>query len=85
MTIEVAAAMWGELRRYVNTVDRAEAAESVVAVLVDNDFDADKIRDGFNGDNDIKRALTEYLGNISSEEEIDEEDPDEDDYSNWED
>lgn len=83
MSIEVAAELWGELRRYVNTVDRSEAAESVVSLLIDHDYDADDIRDAFKGDSDIKRALAEYLGNNQdSEEDIDDEEDDADDWDN---
>jgi hypothetical protein len=82
MSIEVAAELWGELKRYVNTVDRDEAAEAVVSVLVDNDHDADEIRTAFKGDSDIKKALAAYLGNNDVEEEDDVED---DDYEHdWE-
>jgi hypothetical protein len=81
MSIEVAAEIWGELKRYVNTVDRAEASESVVSVLVDNDYDADDIRTAFKGDSDIKRALVEYLGSI---EENDDSDEDLEEDSDWE-
>jgi hypothetical protein len=82
MSIEVAAELWGELKRYVNTVDREEAAESVVSLLIDNDYDADEIRDAFKGDSDIKRALAAY----TSSDEVEEE-PEEDDYDSdhdWE-
>ena len=86
MTIEVAAELWGELKRYVNTVDREEAAESVVSILIDNDYDADDIRDAFKGDADIKRALTGYLDNNDTlEEDIEDVDEDEDYNDNWED
>jgi hypothetical protein len=81
MSIEVAAELWGELKRYVNTVDREEAAESVVSLLIDNDYDADEIRDAFKGDSDIKRALAAYTSNDDTEEEIeDEEDYDDTDW-----
>jgi len=84
MSIEVAAEIWGELRRYVNTVDRDEAAESVVSVLIDNDHDADEIRTAFKGDSDIKRALAAYLDNNDVEEDVD--DDNDDDYDHdWED
>jgi hypothetical protein len=84
MSIEVAAELWGELKRYVNTVDRDEAAESVVSVLVDHDHDADEIRNAFKGDADIKKALATYLGDNP---EVEDEDVDDDeDYNNdWED
>ena len=82
MSIEVAAELWGELKRYVNAVDRDEAAEAVVSVLVDNDYNADEIRTAFKGDSDIKKALATYLGNNDVEEEDDVED---DDYEHdWE-
>ena len=86
MSADVAAEIWGELRRYVNTVDRDEAAETVVAVLIDNDYDADEIREAFKGDVDIKRALAAYV-NKDVEEEPDEEaddDVDLDDDERWE-
>lgn len=81
MSIEVAAELWGELRRYVNTVDREEAAESVVSLLIDNDYDADDIREAFKGDSDIKRALAAYSNNEEDEELEEEDDYDQD----WED
>jgi hypothetical protein len=83
MSIEVAAELWGELKRYVNTVDREEAAESVVSILVDNDYDADDIRNAFKGDSDIKRALASYVGN-NEEPEDEESDEEEYDDTDWE-
>lgn len=86
MSAEVASEIWGELRRYVNTVDRDEAAETVVSILIDNDYDVDEIRDAFKGDSDIKRALAAYA-NRDVEEEVDEEvddDVDLDDDERWE-
>lgn len=81
----VASEIWGELKRYVNTVDRSEAAETVVSILIDNDCDVDDIKDAFKGDSDIKRALTAYLDNdkdYAEEEEPDEEDIDPDEWEN---
>jgi hypothetical protein len=72
MSTDVAAELWGELRRYVNVVDRDEAAETVVAVLIDNDYDADQIRDAFKGDSEIKRALAAYVNKDVEEEPEDE-------------
>ena len=88
MSETVASEIWGELKRFVNTVDRAEAAETVVQILMDNDSDVEDIRNAFKGDVDIKRALTAYLDNDKdySEDEEDEdpeeEDPNEDDWEN---
>ncbi len=81
----VASEIWSELKRYVNTVDRAEAAETIVAILIDHDATVDNIKDAFKGDVDIKRALTTYLDNDKSYEDEEEED-EEEDYNdeNWE-
>jgi hypothetical protein len=89
MSEQIAAELWGELKRFVNTVDRAEAAETVVQILLDNDSDVEDIRDAFKGDGDIKRALTAYLDNDKDYTEDgvdDEEDEDFDDFDNddWE-
>ena len=85
MSGELASEIWNELKRYINTVDRSDAAEIMVSVLIDNDINADEIKKLFKGDNDIKRALVDYAGNHDIEEfeeveeEVDEE-VDEDDY-----
>jgi len=87
MIESVASEIWGELKRYVNTVDRNEAAETVLNILIDNDCTVDNIKDAFKGDSDIKRALTAYLDNDKSyedDEEIDEDDTDESEDDNWE-
>ena len=80
----VASEIWSELKRYVNTVDRAEAAETIVAILIDHDSTVDNIKDAFKGDVDIKRALTTYLDNDKSYEDEEEEDEEEDYNDNWE-
>ena len=85
--VAVASELWSELKRYVNTVDRDEAAETIVAILIDNDCDVDDIKNTFKSDSDIKRALTAYLDNDKSYEDEDEEEADEEeDYheDNWE-
>ena len=88
MSETVAAEIWSELKRYVNTVDRNEAAETVVQILMDNDSEVEDIRNAFKGDTDIKRALTAYLDNDKDyaedeeDEDPEEEDPNEDDWEN---
>jgi len=84
--VAVASELWSELKRYVNTVDRNEATETIVAILIDNDCDVDDIRNAFKGDPDIKRALTAYLDNDKSFEDEDEEADEEEDYhaDDWE-
>lgn len=80
MSVELAKEIWDEIKRYVNTVDRDEAAETLVSVLIDNDAGADEIKDAFKSDSEVKRALAHYLKDHEEDEEEEEEDSwDEDD------
>jgi len=84
--VAVASEIWSELKRYVNTVDRTEAAETIVSILIDNDCDVDDIKDTFKGEPDIKRALTAYLDNDKTYEDEEDDAEEEEDYhaDDWE-
>lgn len=85
MIESVASELWGELKRFVNTVDREEAAETVLSILIDNDCDMDDIKEAFKGDADIKRALASYIdNNEDADDEEDEDDSDYDEDEDWE-
>lgn len=77
MSVDLSKEIWDELKRFVNVVDRDEAAETIISVLIDNDVDLDDIKSTFKGDTDIKRALAVYLEDHPeadySEDEDDEE------------
>ena len=75
MAVDLAYEIWVGLRHTWNAQDRADAAESLVNTLIDNDYSAEQIRDVFKGDGDIKRALQSYLDD-HEEEDLDEEDDD---------
>ena len=79
MSVELSREIWAELKRYVNTVDRSEAAETLVSVLIDNDVAADEIKETFKSDSEVKRALTSYLKDHAEAEDEDDEDDDYDD------
>ena len=78
---QLASVIWDELKRYINVVDRAEAAENLVSVLVDNDCDPEEIKTAFAGDTQIKNALSVYI-NRDEEEYLDEDEDDDND--EWE-
>jgi len=80
MSVDVAYDLWTEFRRFLSTPDRAEAADSLVNVLIDNDYDAEDIRVAFKGDADVKRALQSYLDDAEEDPEEDSEDYDEEEY-----
>jgi hypothetical protein len=80
MSVELSKEIWNELKRYVNTVDRDEAAETLVSVLIDNDADADEIKTVFKSDSEVKKALTSYLKDHEEEEDHDDDDYEDEDY-----
>jgi hypothetical protein len=84
MSVDLAREIYNELKRYVNSVDKDEAAETLVSVLIDNDVSADEIKAVFKTDSDVKKALTSYLRDHDEieEEEVEDEDYDEDE--DWE-
>jgi hypothetical protein len=80
MAVELANEVWQELKRYVNGMDRAEAAEALVSVLIDNDISAEEIKVAFKSDSEVKQALKQYLDDhVEEEEDEDEYDEDEED------
>ena len=80
MAAELANEVWQEIKRYVNGMDRAEAAEALVSVLIDNDVSAEEIKSAFKSDSEVKQALKQYLDDHADEEEdYDDYDDDEED------
>lgn len=73
MSVELSKEIWDELKRHVNIVDRAEAAETLVSVLIDNDVDAADIKSTFKSDSDVKAALASYLKDHADDQDDDEE------------
>jgi hypothetical protein len=85
MSVDLSKEIWDELKRYINVVDKSDAAETLVSVLVDNDIDADDIKSTFKTDNEIKRALASYLKDHAEDDDEDDEssedwDDEDDDY-----
>lgn len=78
MSVSVAYDIWNELRRFLSTPDRADAADALVNVLIDNDYDAVDIKTAFQDDNDVKKALQSFLDDTEEELEIDDDDYDDD-------
>ena len=79
MSVELSKEIWNELKRHINVVDRNEAAETLVSVLIDNDVDADDIKSVFKSDTAVKAALASYVKDHQDDDQDDEDEYDEDD------
>jgi hypothetical protein len=78
MAVNLANEVWQEIKRYVNGMDRAEAAEALVSVLIDNDISAEEIKAAFKSDSEVKQALKQYLDDHADDEEEDDDYDEED-------
>lgn len=87
MSVSLVKEVWDELKRHINAVERAEAADALVSVLIDNDVDADEIKSTFKNDTEVKRAVASYIKDHQDEQEDDDEEDEEDGYvdDEWED
>ena len=77
MKLDFVAEVWDALRSHIDFNDRSEAADSLVNLLIDNNYEAEDIKDAFKGDKEMLTALKENLAHQDTEESY--EDYDEDD------
>jgi len=74
MSLNLIAEVWDALRQHIQLADKGDAADTLVNLLIDNDYDAEEIKEAFRGDKEIVSALSYF-----TTEQIDEED-----YEDWE-
>ena len=78
MSLSIVSEVWEVLREHIDFNDRAEAADTLVNYLMDNNYEVDDIKDEFK-DKEITKALKGYAEQHFQEEEYEEyEDEDED-------
>ena len=73
MDLELVSQVWQELKHQVT--DKADAADALVTILMENGGNIDEIKSAFN-DRDVTKALKAYDDDDLHEEE-------EDDYDDW--
>jgi hypothetical protein len=81
MKLDFVAEVWDALRSHIDFNDRTDAADSLVNLLIDNNYEAEDIKDAFKGDKEMLTALKENLAHQDTEEsyeDYDEDDQDED-------
>jgi hypothetical protein len=72
--INFVAEVWDTLRGHIDLNDRSDAADSLITLLIENNYEPDDIKDAFRGDKDIGIALKYYADQHDLEEDYDEED-----------
>jgi hypothetical protein len=82
MSITVIAEVWRALKHEIDENNLPDAAESLINVLVDNDYDTADIKESFRRETEVMQALRDYNSQFDEEEyeeEAEEEDEDYDD------
>lgn len=72
MSVELVNEVWKELKRYIDSADHHDAAETIVNILIDNDVDAEDIRHAFSKDAMVKRILSDYVDDEEEYEDYNE-------------
>ena len=79
MSLNIASEIWEALRNHIDFNERSDAADTLVHLLIDNNYEIDDIKDAFR-DKDITAALKGYAEENFTEEEYEEEDEDLEDW-----
>jgi hypothetical protein len=83
-TLSTIADVWNLLGEYVNPDERAQLADSVVMLLLEQDYELDDLRAAFDGDSDMIDAIKFYseeaAEDYDTDSEYDDLEYDEDEY-----
>ena len=80
MSLDFVAEVWDALRNHIDFNERKEAADTLVTLLVENNYEADEIKEAFRGEKEILTALKDYASEHEVEEEYEEDDYEEDEW-----
>jgi len=74
MSLDFASEVWEVLRSHIDFNERTDAADSLVNFLIDNNYEAEDIKNAFRGEKEIINSVKEYL--LQHEDELEYEDDD---------
>jgi hypothetical protein len=78
MSITVIAEVWRALKFEIDGSNLPDAAEALVNVLIENDFDTAEIKEAFRRETEVVQALRDHNSQFTEEEEYEEYEEDED-------
>ena len=83
MSLSTITEVWEVLREHIDFNDRTDAADSLINLLIDNNYEPEDIKDVFRGDKEMLGALKGYAEQHDIEEDYEEFDEDEDQDEDW--
>jgi len=60
MDVDAIADVWDVVRHHIDTNSRKDAAEELVAYMIENNVEPSEILDSFRGDKDVAKAVQIY-------------------------
>ena len=78
MSIELIADVWALLKEDIDYTTRRDSADSLINLLIDNDFSPTEIKQAFRRDSEMMAALKDYNELHQDEEEYEEEEEEHD-------
>lgn len=81
MSLDFVAEVWDALRTHIDFNDRSDAADTLVNLLIDNNYETSDIKEAFRGDKEMLTSLKEYMAEhdaVEEYEDFEDEDQDED-------
>lgn len=81
MSLDMISEVWETLRSHIDANDRKDAADSLINLLIDHNYETFDIKSEFKGDKDVMAALKYYAEQHEVEEEYEDDGDDEDDNS----
>ena len=81
MSLNLVNEVWEVLSSHIDYNDRKDAADTLINFLIDQNYDPEEIKDGFEGNKELLKALKVYLEehDVSEEDEYTDEDEFDDD------
>ena len=82
MNLDFVAEVWDALRTHIDFNDRSDAADTLINLLIENNYETDDIKESFSGNKEMLKALKGYAEQHGSEDDYEEYDEDED-HEEW--
>ena len=76
MSLNFVAEVWEAIRSHIDFNERSDAADTLINLLFDNNYETDEIKDAFRGDKEMLSALKGYAEQNDVEDDYEEYDDD---------
>ena len=71
MSLDFVVEVWDALRSHIDLNDRTDAADSLINLLIDNNYEPTDIKDAFSSEKEVLSALKDYLEQHDIEDDVD--------------